>query len=79
MSAWIGWLTRFWHARQRATDISILWPSCKKAASPVADEFGITRMNMDHAKAAFAQHCFQDEAWLSLGEDEIKRIIGGLK
>ncbi len=64
----IRWLLNWWHKRQRAIDLQILWPSCREVAQG----------NLDAARAAFAVHAFQDEAWLCLGEDEIKRIIDGL-
>jgi len=34
---------------------------------------------MDHAKAAFAYHCYNDPAWKALGDDEIYRRIDALK
>ena len=66
MALWaaiIGW----WHARQRAIDMKILWPTCVEGAN-----------DLDHAKAAFAVHCFQDPAWLALGEKELFDFIDGL-
>jgi hypothetical protein len=60
----LGW----WHARQRAIDLRILWPVCKDAAR-----------DLDHAKMAFAVHAFNDEAWRWLGDDEIKRRIDELE
>ena len=62
-----SWLLRRWHARQRAIDLQILWPSCKQVAH-----------DLDHAKAAFAFHAFHDPAWLELGEDEICKRIDAL-
>jgi hypothetical protein len=64
----IRWLMGKWHARQRAIDLEILWPICCEQAE-----------DLDHAKAAFAVHAFNDEAWLCLGEDKIKSFIDGLK
>ena len=61
------WLRRMWHKRQRGIDLQILWPACKSKAP-----------DMDRAKAAFAVHAFNDDAWLELGEPEICRIIEGL-
>lgn len=61
------WLMNLWHSRQRAIDLQILWPSCKKLAP-----------DMTHAKAAFALHAFHDRAWLVLGKNEIYRTIDGL-
>ena len=63
----IQWLRDWWHQRQRSVDLQILWPLCKKHADDI-----------DHARAAFALHAFNDEAWVCLGEDEIKRRIDGL-
>jgi hypothetical protein len=64
----IKWLLDKWHARQRAIDLEILWPECVKHGQ-----------DLDHAKAAFAYHAFNDEAWLCLGDEEIKRRIDNLK
>lgn len=64
----LRWLANWWHARQRSIDLQVLWPSCVKLAP-----------DLDHAKAAFAVHAFNDSAWLCLGEEEIKRQIDGLR
>lgn len=56
----------WWCARQRRIDLEILWPICRDGAN-----------DLDHAKAAFAVHAFNDPAWLELGEDEIFNIIDG--
>jgi hypothetical protein len=61
------WLMNWWRQRQRAIDLSILWPACKEQAT-----------DLDHAKAAFAMHAFHDPAWLALGDDEIRRQIDAL-
>lgn len=53
---------------QRAMDLLILWPACRKQAS-----------DLYAAQAAFAVHAFQDPAWKCLGEDEIRRRIGKLR
>jgi hypothetical protein len=66
MAVWrliIGW----WHARQRRIDMAILWPICRREANA-----------LDHAKAAFAVHAFNDPAWLELGEDAMLDFIDGL-
>lgn len=63
----IGLLFNYNHQR-RQIDLQILWPSCKKYAP-----------DLDHAKAAFAMHAFNDEAWKSLGHDEIARRIDALE
>lgn len=60
------WLRNWWWARQRAVDLQTLWPACKKLAP-----------DLDHAKAAFAVHAFQDPAWVKFyGDDRLKQIIG---
>lgn len=61
------WLRNLWHAQTRRLDLVILWPSCRKFAP-----------DLDHAKAAFAMHAFNDAGWLVLGEDEIYRRIDEL-
>ena len=58
------WLWNWWHARQRAIDVQMLWPLCKANA-----------IDIDHARAAFGWHAHHDEAWLCLGEDEIAKRI----
>lgn len=62
------WFVKRVNARHRAIDLSILWPICKERAD-----------DLDHAKAAFASHAFNDPAWMFLGEDEIKRRIDALE
>lgn len=49
----IRFFQRWWWARQRAIDLEILWPQCKAMAP-----------DMDHARAAFAVHAFNDPAWV---------------
>jgi hypothetical protein len=62
------WLiVNWWRAYQRRIDLDILWPICLRGAN-----------DLDHAAAAFAVHCFNDPAWLALGEDEIVRRINEL-
>lgn len=56
-----------WRERQRAVDLKILWPICVELAPTI-----------DHAKAAFAAHAFNDPAWLALGDDELVRRIESL-
>ena len=63
----IRWLIRRWHARQRAIDLSILWPSCRNLAP-----------DLDHAKAVFAVHAYHDAAWRELGEDALHDFISDL-
>jgi len=61
-------LTNWWHARQRAIDMEILWPECCRQAS-----------DLDSAKAAFAMHAFNDPAWQHLGDKGIFMIIDSLQ
>lgn len=58
-----------WHVNLRRSDLSILWPSCVLGA----------KGNADIARAAFATHAFNDEAWLDhfTGED-LERFIDQL-
>lgn len=63
----IAWLRGWWNRRRRKIDLEILWPQCRKLAQ-----------DLDHAKAAFAMHAFNDDAWSDLTEDEIVTIIGDL-
>lgn len=64
----IRWLQGWWHARQRKIDMDILWPVCVEQAC-----------DLDHAKAAFAMHAFNDEAWMFLGRDAVHRFIDELQ
>jgi hypothetical protein len=58
-----------YNERRRRLDLEIiLWPACCLYSE-----------DLDHAKAAFARHTFHDEAWLSLGREEIKHHIDNLK
>jgi hypothetical protein len=62
------WFAKRYRARQRAIDLKILWPAFKKKAP-----------DMDHAKAGFAWHAFQDTAWTDdFTEDEIVEYIDAL-
>ena len=67
MGAVIRWFLGLWYARLRRIDIELLRPTCRDQAR-----------NIDHAKAAFAVHAFNDRAWLFLGHDKIIEIIDGL-
>lgn len=58
----------WWAARQRRIDLEILWPICKERACDLA-----------HAKMAFSVHAFNDDAWLRLGIDEVRRRIDALE
>jgi hypothetical protein len=68
-------LMRWWRAHQRAIDLQVLWPICKREAAARSDP----EHALDLAKAGFAVHAFHDEAWLSLGEDAIIRAIDELQ
>ena len=66
MAVWaaiLGW----WRARQRRIDLAILWPQCLAGAN-----------NIEHALLAFTVHCYNDPAWLALGEDELRFQINML-
>lgn len=65
----LQWLIRPFNFNElrRQIDLEILWPTCKEHAR-----------DLDHAKMAFAYHCFGDPAWQRLGNDEIKRRIDAL-
>jgi hypothetical protein len=60
----IRWLQGLWYAQCRKTDMQILWPICVEQAC-----------DLDHAKAAFAVHAFNDPAWMFLGRDAVRQII----
>jgi hypothetical protein len=57
-------ILKLWQARQRRLDVEHLWPQCVAGANTV-----------DHAMLAFTVHCFNDPAWLALGEEEIRHQI----
>lgn len=63
-----SWLGGIWHRQQRRIDLQILWPVCKKQANDI-----------EHAKALFACHAFNDNAWLILGDEGIKKVIDELQ
>lgn len=63
----IKWIIEKWHAHQRAIDLKILWPICCEMTH-----------DLEHAKAAFAVHAFEDEAWTCLGHEEIVAQIDAL-
>lgn len=67
-----NWLQARWHQRERKLDLKILWPSCKR----IAEERGT---GLDHARAAFTLHAVHSQAWLSLGEEEVRRRIAALE
>ena len=61
-------LTGMWYARCRKLDMELLWPSCLSQAC-----------DLDHAKAAFAVHAFNDPAWMFVGRAAVHECIEGLK
>lgn len=61
-------LQRWWWARQRAVDLNVLWPQCKRLSPTI-----------DHARAAFAVHAYSDAAWVREYGDRLADIIGELK
>jgi len=67
MAVW-RFIRAMWRRHQRRIDLDILWPICVKGAN-----------DLDHAKAAFAVHAFNDPAWLELGEDAIFQFIDRLE
>lgn len=64
----IRWLQNWLWARQRAIDLAVLWPQCKEIAP-----------DLDHARAAFAVHAFNDPAWVRYYKDRLVNVIGELK
>jgi hypothetical protein len=60
-------MRRLFRAWLRRIDLQILWPRCKARAS-----------DLNHAKAAFAMHVLNDEAWTSLGIPELMKRIDSL-
>lgn len=49
----ISTLRSWWWSRQRAIDLQILWPVCKKQAT-----------NLEQAHRAFMFHAMNDPAWV---------------
>ena len=63
----INTIRNWWWARQRKMDMEILWPLCVDN-SP----------DMDHAKAAFAVHAFNDPAWIEHYGSQLPAVIDAL-
>jgi hypothetical protein len=63
----LKWLRRKWHARQRAADIRILWPSIC-AMRPVEEQ----------ARNAMLLHSLLDPAWEDVPNEERRRILEAL-
>ena len=64
----INCFAHFLAKRARNLDLKILWPACV-AKSP----------NLEHAKAAFKIHAFNDSSWLILPPGKIHEIIDALE
>ncbi len=64
----IVWLRNLWWARQRKIDLMCLWPACVRQAR-----------DLDHARAAFAVHAFNDPAWIGYyGHAKLVEVIGDM-
>lgn len=65
----LKWLREWWWARQREQDMQLLWPVCKEQAP-----------TLEHAKAAFAVHAYDDPCWIDYyGHDELRAFIDNLE
>lgn len=65
----IAAIGKWWRCRQRSIDLQILWPSCCELAP-----------TLDHAKAAFAVHAFNDNAWTDdYDHDALKAYIDAME
>jgi hypothetical protein len=67
----------WWRAYQRRIDLEILWPICKREAQNA--NYAGPAGPLDHARAAFAVHAFNDPAWMCLGEEAIVEFIDKLR
>ena len=68
MSELLKRIRSWWWPQQRTQDLLILWPVCKANAP-----------TLDHAKAAFAVHAFNDPAWYAHYGEQLPDIIEALK
>lgn len=59
-------LTGWWRARQRQTDIHILWPACLEQAK-----------SEDQAIAVFLVHALMDSAWDGIPVSDIVTTLKG--
>jgi hypothetical protein len=57
-------MREWWWARQRATDLSILWPICRDRAP-----------DRDTALAAFMVHAAQDPCWIQKYGDNLWKEV----
>jgi hypothetical protein len=64
----IGWLLGLWRAYQRAIDLQLLWPVCKREALAQCDD---PDMALQWARVAFATHAMADPAWRCLSAVEV--------
>lgn len=64
----IALLIKWWHRRQRAIDLAILWPTIRDRAS-----------DLNTARLAFAYHAIRDHAWHDFSVDEIVAIVDKLE
>ncbi len=56
--------------RRRSFDLDVLWPACKEGSEG----------SIEHAKAAFAVHAFNDRAWTDyFSKEELKAFIDALE
>jgi|HubBroStandDraft_2_1064218.scaffolds.fasta_scaffold1623075_1 hypothetical protein len=61
-------LKAWWQARQRASDVAVLWPECCALTDSEAQ-----------ARQVFLHHVMLDAAWLSLGTAELVRQVEALR
>jgi hypothetical protein len=66
-----------WRSYQRAIDLKVLWPICKREAFAKSGYDPV--LALDWARASFAVHAFNDPAWRALGEPEIIARIDKLE
>ncbi len=64
----MNWLRNWWWARQRAIDLRILWPVCKRMA-----------FDLDQAKRAFMEHAINDPAWVRVYGEKLWSIVDKLQ
>lgn len=65
----VNWMARWWRGAQRRTDMSTLWPACKRHAA-----------SLDDAKMAFYLHASNDPAWTEdYNEEDLIYFIGRLQ
>lgn len=73
LTRWQQVVDLVWHARRRAVDLRILWPTCKATAFARG-------LGLDEAKAAFGFHVFNDTAWTTrFSHGELIDFVGDLE